>query len=85
MLQTDPVADLDQVARRLNDEFGSLAPGRVRRCVHDAWNCAEHLGYRVTPVLVERVARERLQAAVMSAPPSERCAAPRAADHDLLS
>ncbi|MDA2811963.1 hypothetical protein O4J56_15075 [Nocardiopsis sp. RSe5-2] len=84
MLQTFPATGLQQVARRLNDEFGSLSPRFVERCVCDAWNCAEHLGFQATPVLVERVARERLQAMVMSQPPSGRLAPPRLPDHDTL-
>ncbi|MFW5417043.1 hypothetical protein J0910_10540 [Nocardiopsis sp. CNT-189] len=85
MLQTYPAADLQQVARRLNDEFSSLAPGNVHRCVHDTWKCAEHLGFQATPGLVERVARERLQAMVMSRPPSERLVGPRLPGHDAIA
>ncbi|RCV56974.1 hypothetical protein [Marinitenerispora sediminis] len=66
--------DLDSVTDRLRLEFTSVPHPRVRRCVADTWRCAAHLGYDVTPGLVERVARERLHAVEKSrpAPPSGR-------------
>ncbi|MFE9245372.1 three-helix bundle dimerization domain-containing protein [Nocardiopsis sp. NPDC006938] len=70
MLQTFPVQDLRQISARLHDEFSGLSPRRVERCVTDTWHCAEHLGITVTPHLVERVAREHLEAVVNSVPPS---------------
>ncbi|GAB3212489.1 hypothetical protein ACQEU5_16120 [Marinactinospora thermotolerans] len=70
MLKTYPVGDLRQVTTRLHAEFSALSHQRVERCVADTWRCAEHLGFDVTPGLVERVAREHLQAMVKSEPPS---------------
>lgn len=71
MLQTFPVQDLRQISARLHDEFSGLSPRCVERCVSDTWNCVEHLGITVTPHLVERVAREHLEAMVKSVPPSQ--------------
>ncbi|WP_017583392.1 hypothetical protein [Nocardiopsis valliformis] len=70
MLQTFPVQDLRQISARLHDEFSGLSHRCVERCVSDTWNCVEHLGITVTPHLVERVAREHLEAMVNSVPPS---------------
>ncbi|WP_017612556.1 hypothetical protein [Nocardiopsis salina] len=70
MLQTFPVQDLSRISARLHDEFSALSHRRVERCVSDTWKCAEHLGVPVTPDLVERVAREHLEAMVNSVPPS---------------
>ena len=70
MLQTFPVQNLRQISARLHDEFSGLSPRCVERCVSDTWHCAEHLGIPVTPHLVERVAREHLEAMVNSVPPS---------------
>ncbi|MBR8740328.1 hypothetical protein [Nocardiopsis sp. MG754419] len=72
MLQTFPVQDLRQISARLHDEFSGLSHRCVERCVSDTWNCAEHLGIPVTPHLVERVAREHLEAMVNSVPPSRK-------------
>jgi hypothetical protein len=69
MLQTY-VGDLQQIATRLHDEFSDLSHRCIQRCVHDTFKCAEHLGIRVTPGLVEGVAREHLRAMVKSAPTS---------------
>lgn len=74
MLQTFPVQDLSRISARLHDEFSALSHRCVERCVSDAWNCAEHLGITVTPHLVERVAREHLEAMVKSVPPSRHTA-----------
>ena len=71
MLQTSPVQDLRQISARLHDEFRGLSHRCVERCVSDTWNCVEHLGIAVTPRLVERVAREHLEAMVNSVPPSQ--------------
>lgn len=71
MLQTFPVQDLRQISARLHDEFSGLSHRCVERCVSDTWNCVEHLGITVTPHLVERVAREHLEAMVNSVPPSQ--------------
>ncbi|MFI6577466.1 hypothetical protein ACIBFB_16860 [Nocardiopsis sp. NPDC050513] len=71
MLQTFPVQDLRRISARLHDEFSNLSHRCVERCVSDTWNCVEHLGIAVTPHLVERVAREHLEAMVNSVPPSE--------------
>ncbi|WP_046469102.1 hypothetical protein [Allosalinactinospora lopnorensis] len=84
MLQISPAHDLQQVTARLHDEFGALSPRRVERCITDTWKCAEHLGFDVTPGLVERVARERLQAMVKSEPPSREAVRPRPDEHDQL-
>ncbi len=84
MLQTYPSYDLEQVAARLHGEFGALPHRSVRRCVADAWKCAAHLGFEVTIELVERVAREHLQAMIKSEPPSAGRVPPRQADHDRL-
>ncbi|MBB6172768.1 hypothetical protein HNR23_002828 [Nocardiopsis mwathae] len=70
MLQTYPVRDLQEVTARLHDEFSVLSHRCVERCVNDSWKCAEHLGYQVTPSLVEGLAREHLQAMINSQPPS---------------
>ncbi|MBV2363604.1 hypothetical protein ACFPZ0_09935 [Streptomonospora nanhaiensis] len=75
MLQTYPVSDLHRVAVQLHHEFAALSRRCVERCVDDTWKCAEHLGLSVTPGLVERVAREHLQAMVKSAPQSGLTAA----------
>lgn len=84
MLQTYPVVDLQRIAVRLHDEFTVLSHRCVERCVNDTWKCAEHLGFMATPDLVERVAREHLQAMIKSAPPSGLIAPPRAHGHDRL-
>lgn len=85
MLQTYPVGDLQRIAGRLQDEFAGLSHRCVERCVNDTWKCAEHLGYTATPGLVERVAREHLQAMVKSAPPSGLIVPPRTHGHERLS
>lgn len=72
MLQTFPVHDLRQISARLHDEFSGLSHRCVERCVSDTLNCVEHLGVPVTPHLVERVAREHLEAMVNSVPPSRK-------------
>ncbi|GHD26779.1 hypothetical protein [Nocardiopsis kunsanensis] len=69
MLQTFPVQDLSRISARLHDEYSALPHRRVERCVSDAWKCAEHLGIAVTPHLVERVAREHLEAMVTPSQP----------------
>ncbi|MBB4933102.1 hypothetical protein F4561_003922 [Lipingzhangella halophila] len=84
MLQIYPAHDLEQVATRLHGEFGVLSHPHVERCVADAWKCAEHLGFEVTIDLVERVARERLQAMIKSEPPSAATLRPRLGEHDRL-
>ncbi|MFL1380207.1 MULTISPECIES: hypothetical protein [unclassified Nocardiopsis] len=71
MLQTFPVQDLRRISARLHDEFNGLSHRCVEQCVSDTWNCVEHLGIAVTPHLVERVAREHLEAMVNSVPPSQ--------------
>ncbi|MFV2194904.1 hypothetical protein [Nocardiopsis sp. LOL_012] len=71
MLQTFPVQDLRRISARLHNEFSALPHRCVERCVSDTWNCVEHLGITVTPHLVERVAREHLEAMVNSVPPSQ--------------
>ncbi|GAB2496484.1 hypothetical protein [Nocardiopsis aegyptia] len=76
MLQTFPVQDLPKISARLHDEFSGLPRRRVERCVSDTWNCIEHLGITVTPDLVERVAREHLEALVNSVPPSHQARRP---------
>ncbi|TDQ48219.1 hypothetical protein [Actinorugispora endophytica] len=83
MLRTYQPVDLQRVIIRLRMEFKSLPQRSVERCVTDTWRCAEHLGFEVTPRLVERVAREHLRALVKSEPPS--AARPRPGDHDRLS
>lgn len=60
------------VTDRLAGEFGALPRGIVERSVTDAWLCAEHLGFDVTPALVEGIAREHLVGVVNSVPPSGR-------------
>ncbi|WP_116247291.1 hypothetical protein [Nocardiopsis sp. FIRDI 009] len=70
MLQTFPIQDLRRISARLHNEFSDLSHRCVERCVSDTWNCVEHLGIAVTPHLVERVAREHLEAMVNSVPPS---------------
>ncbi|ASU83118.1 hypothetical protein CDO52_10285 [Nocardiopsis gilva YIM 90087] len=84
MLQTYPVRDLQQVAARLHDEFSALSHRCVERCVSDSWKCAEHLGYQVTPSLVEGLAREHLQAVINSEPPSRLAVALPAQPHEGL-
>ena len=69
MLQTFPVQDLSRISARLHDEYSALSHRRVERCVSDTWKCAEHLGIAVTPHLVERVAREHLEAMVTPSQP----------------
>lgn len=69
MLQSFPVQDLNRISAQLHDEFSELSPRCVERCVSDTWYCIEHLGIPVTPHLVERVAREHLEARVNSVPP----------------
>lgn len=69
MLQTFPVQDLSRISARLHDEYSALSHRRVERCVNDTWKCAEHLGIAVTPHLVERVAREHLEAMVTPSQP----------------
>ncbi|TQN32302.1 hypothetical protein FHX37_2253 [Haloactinospora alba] len=71
MLHTHLTGDSQQVTVRLHDEFNALSRLCIERCVHDAWRCAEHLGFRVTTGLVERLARERLHA-VLNSEPSPR-------------
>lgn len=71
MLQTFPVQDLRRISARLHDEFNGLSHRCVEQCVSDTWHCVEHLGIAVTPHLVERVAREHLEAMVNSVPPSQ--------------
>lgn len=70
MLTMHNAGDLGEVAARLRTEFSALPRRSVERCVNDTYKCAEHLGYDATPGLVERVAREHLQAMVKSEPPS---------------
>lgn len=67
-----PGTTCEPIVGRLLTEFVSLPRGTVERCVGDVWACAEHLGLAVTPVQVERVAREHLVGVVMSEPPSGR-------------
>lgn len=64
------VRDYAKVVGRLCAEFGELPRHRVERCVADVCACASHLGFDVTPELVEKIARERLVGAVKSRPPS---------------
>jgi len=71
MLQTFPVQDLSRISARLHDEYSALSHRRVERCVSDTWKCAEHLGIAVTPHLVERVAREHLEAMVTPSQPDQ--------------
>ncbi|MDE3722653.1 MULTISPECIES: hypothetical protein [Nocardiopsis] len=71
MLQTFPVQDLRRISARLHDEFNGLSHRCVEQCVSDTWHCIEHLGIAVTPHLVERVAREHLEAMINSVPPSQ--------------
>ncbi|NYH51175.1 MULTISPECIES: hypothetical protein [Nocardiopsis] len=71
MLQIFPVQDLRRISARLHGEFNALSRRCVERCVSDTWHCVEHLGITVTPHLVERVAREHLEAMVNSVPPSQ--------------
>ncbi|GAA3723862.1 hypothetical protein [Salinactinospora qingdaonensis] len=87
MLKTYHAGGLQQVTARLVSEFSAVSHSRVERCVSDTWRCAEHLGFEATPGLVERVAREHLQAMVKSEPPSGLGSAlhPRTAGHDRLS
>ncbi|GAA5060295.1 hypothetical protein GCM10023259_047170 [Thermocatellispora tengchongensis] len=58
------------VAAHLAEEFLKVPVEDVAKCVADVWACAEHLGFRPTPEVVERVAREHLLALVNSSPPS---------------
>lgn len=57
------------IIARLSEEFGELPRHRVERCVSDVCACASHLGFEVTPGLVETIAREHLAGAMMSRPP----------------
>lgn len=84
MLHIYPAYDLTRVAARLHGEFGTLPHPRVERCVTDAWRCAEHLGFEVTTALVERIARERLQAIIKAEPPSAKAIRPRLGEHDRI-
>lgn len=68
MPKTDRPAAMRQVTARLHTEFRVLPQRSVERCVTDTWRCAEQLGFKATPGLVERVAREHLRALVKSAP-----------------
>lgn len=70
MLTTHRTGDLRRVSARLHTEFSALPQRSVERCVTDTFKCAQHLGYDATPSLVERLAREHLQAIVKSEPPS---------------
>ncbi|GAA3747684.1 hypothetical protein HDA32_001549 [Spinactinospora alkalitolerans] len=83
MLKTYDAGDLQQVTAQLRTEFDALPHKCVERCVADTWRCAEHLGFKVTPGLVERVAREHLQAMIKSEPPSS-LRPPRLAGRDRL-
>lgn len=65
-----PVREYAQVIARLCDEFGELPQHRVERCVADVCACASHLGFEITPMLVENIAHEHLAGAVKSRPPS---------------
>jgi hypothetical protein len=65
------------ITRRLTAEFLVFSGDTVARCVSDTWACTEHLGLEVTPLLVERIARERLTAMVKSEPPSGRLPGPK--------
>ncbi|MQA88514.1 MAG: hypothetical protein GEV03_28855 [Streptosporangiales bacterium] len=58
--------DYTTMIARLSAEFGELPRHRVERCVADVCVCALHLGFEVTPSLVETLARERLYGAWMS-------------------
>src|SRR5262245_56044460 len=69
---TDQPRTCEPIIGRLQTEFVGLPHKTVERCVVDVWACAEHLGLAVTPVQVERVAREHLVGVVMSEPPSGR-------------
>nr|WP_062334785.1 hypothetical protein [Herbidospora sakaeratensis] len=62
----------EAVAARLAEEFLTVPLVTVERCVDDVCACTEHLGVDVTPVSIERIAREHLLALVNSAPPSRR-------------
>jgi hypothetical protein len=62
----------EPIVGRLLTEFVGLPQGTVERCVVDVWARATHLGLAITPVQVERVAREHLVGVVMSEPPSGR-------------
>ena len=64
------VRDYASVIARLTEEFCELPRHRVERCVADVRACASHLGFEVTPGLVEKIAREHLFGAVRSRPPS---------------
>ncbi|KUP96755.1 hypothetical protein [Thermobifida cellulosilytica] len=68
MLRTGQPSAVQQVTARLRSEFQILPQRSVERCVADVWRRAEHLGFRATPRLVERVAREHLRAMVNSTP-----------------
>lgn len=70
MPQRTNVRAADDVAVRLHGEFAVLSRVSVDRCVTDTERCLANLGHDVTPVAVERLARERLRAVVNSAPPS---------------
>ncbi|GAA2859194.1 hypothetical protein GCM10010517_17710 [Streptosporangium fragile] len=59
----------EPVSARLSAEFLTVPVETVDRCVAEVRACAEHLGIKPTPEVVERVARERLLALVNSAPP----------------
>lgn len=62
----------DLLTRRLEAEFGILAPDDVRQCVDDVHARMAHLGVDTRPAAVERIAREHLIGMVKSQPPSGR-------------
>ncbi|SDG33114.1 hypothetical protein SAMN05421505_103217 [Sinosporangium album] len=59
----------ESVSARLSAEFSTVPNATVARCVTDVCACAQHLGVRTTPEVIERIAREHLLALVNSAPP----------------
>jgi hypothetical protein len=59
----------EPVSAHLAAEFLTVPTATVDRCVAEVRACAEHLGVRATPEVIERVAREHLLALVNSAPP----------------
>ncbi|NRQ31062.1 hypothetical protein HII36_04325 [Nonomuraea sp. NN258] len=59
----------EPVSLRLTEEFLTVPVDTIDRCVADACACAQHLGIKATPEIVERIAREHLLAIVNSAPP----------------
>ncbi|RNL87626.1 hypothetical protein [Halostreptopolyspora alba] len=82
MSQRTSVRVLDDVAVRLRDEFAALSRARVDLCVTDTGRCLANLGHDVAPVVVERLARERLHAVVNSSPPSGLITPIRPNGHD---